>query len=106
MAEATLLAKRNEIALAVRKALDEVSRTDEQMRLYKEAIIPQAEMSLESAVSGYQVDKVDFLTLLDNQLTLFNLELEYERVLVEHEVSVVDLEAAIGRIPGTREGGV
>ena len=104
-AEARLEAGHNRIALTVRTALDEISRTEEQMRLYRQAIIPQAELSLESAVGGYQVDRVDFLTLLDNQLILFNLELDYERVLVEHENSVVDLEAAIGLLPAERAGG-
>ncbi len=105
VAQAKLLARRNEIGFAVRKALDETARTDEQMLLYNEAIIPQAEMSLESAVSGYQVDKVDFLTLLDNQLTLFHIELAYERIRVEHEMSVVDLDKAIGNVPVMRRGG-
>ena len=105
VAEALLEAGRNRVALAVRTALYQISRTEEQMRLYRQAIIPQAEMSLESAVAGYQVDRVDFLTLLDNQLILFNLELDYERVIVEHELGVVDLEAVVGSMPGAPAGG-
>lgn len=100
VAEAVRLVKRNKVALEIRKSLDEITRLDQQLRLYREAIIPQAEMSLESAVSGYQVGKIDFLALLDSQITLFNLELELERLLVEREMSAIALDAARGRVPG------
>jgi cobalt-zinc-cadmium efflux system outer membrane protein len=104
VAAAKRQAERNKAALEIRKALDEIRRTDRQLRLYKDTVFAQAEMSLESAVSAYQVDKVDFLSLLDSQATLLNIELEYQRLLVEREASVVDLDAAVGRIPGHPQG--
>jgi len=66
------------------------------LRLYKEGIIPQSKMSLESAVSAYQVGKVDFLTLLDNLVTLFNFEIEYHRQLAEYQKAIARLEEIIG----------
>lgn len=101
---AKLAAMRNDVGFAVREALDTIKRSGEQFDSYKQTVIPQAEMALDSALSGYQVDKVDFLTLLDNQKTLFDLELGLEVYVLEHELSVVDLDNAIGRIPVTSQG--
>jgi len=66
------------------------------MRLYKNGIIPQSRLSLESAVSGYQVGSVDFLTLLDNLITLYSFELEYERQLTEYQKALARIEEYSG----------
>ena len=74
-----------------------LEETDERLRLLHEVIIPQATQSLSSAVSGYQVNKVDFLTLLNNQITLFTFELDYFRLLTEYKKRAADLDYIIGR---------
>ncbi|HSE84511.1 MAG TPA: TolC family protein [Thermodesulfobacteriota bacterium] len=66
------------------------------LKLYKEGIIPQSRLSLESALSGYQVGAVDFLTLIDNSVNLFNFELEYHRQLVEYLKAIARLEEITG----------
>lgn len=71
------------------------------MRLYKQGIIPQSRLSLESAVSGYQVGSVDFLTLLDNLITLYSFELEYERQLTEYQKAIARIEEYSGIDIGT-----
>jgi len=62
------------------------------IELYLTGIIPQSTLSLESAISGYQVGDVDFLTLLDNLITLFNFELEYYKQLTEYQVALARIE--------------
>ena len=59
-------------------------------------IIPQASLALESAIAGYEVGKVDFLTLLNNLITLLNDELEYYEELVDYEKAIAQLEAVVG----------
>ncbi len=66
------------------------------MNLYKNGIIPQSSLSLKSATSGYQVGTVDFLTLLDNLVTLFSFELEYERHLTEYQKALARIEELSG----------
>ncbi|MDZ7262793.1 MAG: TolC family protein, partial [candidate division KSB1 bacterium] len=70
--------------------------SDTLVRLYGTAIIPQSSLSLESAISGYEVGKVDFLTLLDNLLTLLNNELMYYEQLVDFQKALARLEAVVG----------
>lgn len=64
--------------------------------LYKTGIIPQSTLSLESAISAYQVGKVDFLTLLNNLVTLFNFELEYHRQLAKYNTALARMEEMSG----------
>ena len=68
------------------------------MELYKGGIIPQAEQSLESAVISYRVNKVDFLTLLDGRMNLFNYERELYESQAEYMMKLAQLEAAVGAI--------
>jgi outer membrane protein TolC len=45
---------------------------------------------------GYQTDKVDFLTLVNNQITLFNYELDYCRVISDYNKDLANLEYVTG----------
>lgn len=65
-------------------------------RLYGTVIIPQASLSLESAIAGYEVGKVDFLTLMDSSITLLNYELNYHEQLSNAEKAIAELEPLMG----------
>ncbi|MBL8208695.1 MAG: TolC family protein [Blastocatellia bacterium] len=66
------------------------------VKLYGTTIIPQSSLSLESAIAGYEVGKVDFLTLLDNLVTLLNYELSYYEQLTNVEKAIAALEPLVG----------
>lgn len=66
------------------------------LSLYSTTIVPQSSLSLESAIAGYQVGRVDFLTLLDNLVTLLNYELSYYEQLSNEEKAVAELEPLVG----------
>lgn len=66
------------------------------VKLYGTTIIPQSSLSLESAISAYEVGKVDFLTLLDNLVTLLNYELSYYEQLSNEEKAIAALEPFVG----------
>jgi outer membrane protein TolC len=66
------------------------------MQLYGSGVIPQSTLSLESAVAGYQVGKVDFLTLIDNLMTLLDYELKYYEVLTDYQKALAQLEPFVG----------
>ena len=66
------------------------------LSLYSTTIVPQSSLSLESAIAGYQVGKVDFLTLLDNLVTLLSYELSYYEQLTNEERAVAALEPLVG----------
>lgn len=95
--EAQRAAERQQIHYEIQRLIIEARQHRESTELFRTAMLPQAEQSLASALSGYQVDKVDFLTLLNNQMMLLNFEMAYYRHVIEHEKRVADLEAAVGR---------
>jgi cobalt-zinc-cadmium efflux system outer membrane protein len=92
----------NQVYSELDKTLSEVEKNYRLLELYKSGIIPQATQSLNAAIAGYQTNKIDFLTLLNNQLTLFNFELDYDRFLSDYSKSMAGLEAATG-VKLTRE---
>ncbi len=87
---------KNSISYTINDTLAQMERRRNLVGLYKGGIIPQAEQSLESAVISYRVNKVDFLTLLDGRVTLFNYERELYESQAEYMMKLAQLEAAVG----------
>ena len=96
-AEAQFQAARHHLFHRIQLLQVDLRAHREQAELIEAVIIPQAKQSLAADMVGYQVDKVDFLTLLDSQVNLLNVELAYERHLVEHEKTLAALEAEVGK---------
>jgi len=65
--------------------------------LFKTGIIPQARQTVASMLTGYQVNKVDFLNLLRSQITLFNYETQYWKALTEANQALAQLSAVVGK---------
>jgi outer membrane protein, heavy metal efflux system len=68
----------------------------EQLKIYKEGLIPQSEATLRSAQAAYESGKQDFETLLNSFLDVLGLEIEYQRELADHETALARLEALTG----------
>jgi outer membrane protein TolC len=64
--------------------------------LYGTTIIPQSTLALESAIAGYEVGKLDFLSLLDSLVTLLNYELSYYEQLGRLEKAIAGIEPLAG----------
>ena len=96
MATEELNGLKNTISYTINDTLAQLDRRLRLIELYKGGIIPQAEQSLESAVISYRVNKVDFLTLLDGRLNLFNYERELYESQAEYMMKLAQLEAVIG----------
>lgn len=87
----------NELRATVARLYTEAERQRAQLALYVKAIIPQGRAALASATSSYQVGRVEFLTVLDNQATLFNYETEYFRTLTDFAKTMAELERVVGK---------
>lgn len=90
-------AKANELRAKVAAAYTALERDRAQLALFAKSIIPQGRASLESATAGFQVGRNDFLTLLDNQTTLFNYETAYFRSLTGFAQGLAELERTVGK---------
>lgn len=87
----------NEVHATVARLYSEIERNRTQLALYVRAIIPQGQASVASARASYQVGKVDLLTLLDSQTTLFSYQTAYYRALSEFGTAVAQLEQVVGQ---------
>lgn len=97
MAAEELNSLKNTIQAGISDLLAQMDRRRKLADLYRTGIIPQARQSLESAVIGYRVNKVDFLSLLDSRVTLFQYEREYFDSIADYQMRKAQLEALVGK---------
>jgi cobalt-zinc-cadmium efflux system outer membrane protein len=90
-------ARANEVRAETARLYSELERQRAQLALYVKAIIPQGRASLASATASYQVGRVEFLTVLENQATLFTYETEYFRALSDFATTLAELERVVGK---------
>jgi outer membrane protein, heavy metal efflux system len=68
----------------------------EQLKIYKEGLIPQSNATFQSALAAYQANRQDFETVLSSFMDVLNLQLEYQRELADHETALARLETLTG----------
>lgn len=95
-AEAAYRRSRAELRSGLRTIHAELVRADRQRELLETGLVPQARQSLDSSRSGYQVGRLDFLSLLDSQVRLLDAELQRERALADRRGAFAALEATLG----------
>lgn len=66
------------------------------MRMYADAVIPQASLALESSLASYETGAVDFLTVLSNFMTMVEYEENYHEEMLSFHLSLVRLEELTG----------
>lgn len=89
--------KLNELRAEVARLVSDVERSRSQLALYVKALLPQARASLGSAMASYQVGRVEFLTVLDDQATVFSYETDYYRALSDFAKNIAELERVVGK---------
>ncbi len=95
-AKADWMNSRQDVLFRVKDAYVRAKRAERLVKVVGSAIIPQATLALQSAQAGYAVGRVDFLTLLNNLLTLQENELELHGEKVAHEKAIAQLEEITG----------
>jgi cobalt-zinc-cadmium efflux system outer membrane protein len=64
--------------------------------LYRQTVLPQARLALESSMASYQTGAVDFLSVLTNFGTVLEYEMTYFDELTSYHTAVSRLEEMIG----------
>ena len=64
--------------------------------LYATSILPQARAAVESSLSAYRVGEVDFMTLVQSELTVNRYEIERVRLIAAYHTAVAEIEALLG----------
>jgi len=82
----------------VKKQFVDVQASDEQARIYREGLIPQARAAYEAGMAAYESGREDFQTLLSSIMDVLNLDLEYQQTLLAHQLGIARIERLTGTV--------
>ena len=66
------------------------------IELYRDSVLPQARLALQSSLAAYQVGSVDFLTLVTNYTAVLEYELRYQEQQARLYQALARLEPPVG----------
>jgi outer membrane protein TolC len=95
-ATAQVAAAESRIRLAVQQAYIKVKTAEQRAALLRTTVLPQSRHSVEVARVAYESNRGDFLSLIDDERTSLNIQLDYYRALAAREQALADLERAVG----------
>jgi outer membrane protein, heavy metal efflux system len=90
--DATQRAVQNE----VQKQLVFIRTSEQQLKIYREGLVPQSEATLRAGTAAYETGKQDFETLLSAFNDVIQLQIDYQQELAEHEMAIAKLEHLTG----------
>ena len=97
-ARAMLDAQRQEVAMRLHQQIAAAEQTRKSLRLYDGDILPSARRTVEAAASAYRVGRVDFMTLLDSQMSVFTYEIARVAALAGHHKALAEIDFLTGRL--------
>lgn len=86
----------NEVRFDLKQQYLAAKASERLLDLYSKGIVPQSSLALESSMAGYQVGKVDFLSLIANFTSLLNYETDYYRQLADYLTAIARMESLTG----------
>ena len=98
MATADLAAMRAETRGAVGEAYASLGRARRLAELYRTSVLPQARATVTSSLAAYQVGTVNFMTLLDAQMTLNRYAADLFTLEADEGKAWAELEMLTGRV--------
>lgn len=78
------------------EALVEAEASQRFARLYQDQLRPQAEATLQASVVAYENDRTDFLDLLNSQMEVIDVQLDWAQAMADFDSRLADLELAVG----------
>lgn len=84
------------VEAAISRNRAQYASASKQVMLFRSAIVPQAQQTVESMLAGYRVNRVDFLNVVNAQLRLYDAQINYWEALSEAKQALARLAAAAG----------
>jgi outer membrane protein TolC len=92
-------AQRNEVLAKLRQQVASAEQNLRSARLYQSDILPQARLTVEASLAAYRVNRVDFMALLDSQMTVFNYEVAYATAVATYDKALAEIDLLTGKSP-------
>ena len=80
----------------VQKQYVMVKASEEQLLIYRDGLIPQAQATIQAGLAAYQSNREDFETLFSSFMDVLNLNLEYQQTILDHETALAHIERLTG----------
>jgi outer membrane protein TolC len=74
-----------------------LQRLSKQISLFDQGIVPQARQATAAALASYQVGALDFGQLYQNQIAVYNAEMQLQEYLKDFEENWAELEWLVGQ---------
>lgn len=82
---------------AIKDRYEILQRLAEQIRLYGQGIIPQARQAADTSLAAYQAGTLDFASLTQTFIALYNAELKWQDFLKDFENTWAEVEWLVGQ---------
>jgi outer membrane protein TolC len=96
LSQSELEARTSAVFLEIRQAQIAVLSAQKRVRLYRDTLLPQAEASFEASAAEYQNNRAEFMSLIDTQNLLLEIQAAYYRASADTGAEIAELERAIG----------
>lgn len=80
----------------VQKQYVTIKASEEQLLIYRDGLIPQAQATIQAGLTAYESNRTDFESLFSSYMDVLNLELEYQQTLLDHETALTHIERLTG----------
>jgi cobalt-zinc-cadmium efflux system outer membrane protein len=92
----------NETVADLTDARAEAERARALTALYSTSIVPQAKASVEAALSAYRVGRVDYMTLVENEMTVNRYEIAQVQLAAQYHQAAARIDALLGSTGGSQ----
>ncbi len=80
----------------VQKQYVTIKASEEQLLIYRDGLIPQAQATIQAGLAAYESNRADFETLFSSYMDVLNLDLEYQQTLLRHDTAIAHIERLTG----------
>jgi outer membrane protein TolC len=94
--QAELEARTSAVFLEVRQAQIATLAAEKRVKVYRDTMLPQAEAAFKASTAAYRNNRAEFLTLIDSQNLLLDIQTAYYKASAAADTGVAELERAIG----------
>lgn len=80
----------------IAEQLAAIHTTEDQLRIYREGLIPQSESAFNAGMAAYRTGRQEYQSLLASYSDTLRLGIEYQQLISEHEIALAHVERLIG----------
>ena len=84
------------VLAGVQKQYVTIKASEEQLLIYRDGLIPQAQATIQAGLAAYESNRADFETLFSSYMDVLNLDLEYQQTLLDHDAAMAHIERLTG----------